>query len=115
MTATVFNLGQWPDFFFMVGGGAAALTGLAFVAMTLNLASITQDAIHRHRAIGTAGGFRCDLRGLRSGLGSADPWQWFGCGRKSRTTLGQQVRSGATDSADFVAVARRQRTRLSRL
>jgi len=57
VTATVFNLGQWHDFFVMVGGGAAALTGLVFVAMTLNLASIRQDATHRHRAIGTLAGF----------------------------------------------------------
>lgn len=57
MTAMVFNLGQWHDFFVMVGGGAAALTGLVFVAMTLNLASITQDATHRYRAIGTLAGF----------------------------------------------------------
>ena len=53
----MFNLGQWHDFFVMVGGGAAALTGLVFVAMTLNLASIRQDATHRHRAIGTLAGF----------------------------------------------------------
>ena len=40
--------------FVMVGGGAAALTGLVFVAMSLNLAMIAQDATHRFRAIGTA-------------------------------------------------------------
>jgi hypothetical protein len=57
VTATMFNLGQWHDFFVMTGGGAAALTGLVFVAMTLNLASITQDATHRYRAIGTLAGF----------------------------------------------------------
>jgi hypothetical protein len=57
VTAMVFDLGQWDDFFVMVGGGAAALTGLVFVAMTLNLASITQDATHRYRAIGTLAGF----------------------------------------------------------
>ncbi len=34
----------------MVGGGAAALTGLVFVAMTLHLPEITGDAVHRHRA-----------------------------------------------------------------
>ena len=34
----------------MVGGGAAALTGLVFVAMTLHLDDITRNPVHRHRA-----------------------------------------------------------------
>ena len=34
----------------MVGGGAAALTGLVFVAMTLHLEEIVNDPVHRHRA-----------------------------------------------------------------
>jgi len=42
--------GLWPDFFMMVGGGAAALTGLVFVAMTLHLEEITTNVVHRHRA-----------------------------------------------------------------
>lgn len=41
----------------MVGGGAAALIGLVFVALSLNLNVVTQDAIHRYRAIGTLAGF----------------------------------------------------------
>jgi hypothetical protein len=52
-----FNPDQWHDFFVMVGGSAAALTGLVFVAMTLNLAAITRDATHRYRAVGTLTGF----------------------------------------------------------
>jgi len=52
-----YDLSQWHDFFVMVGGGAAALTGLVFVAMTLNAAAITQDGAHRYRAIGTLTGF----------------------------------------------------------
>jgi len=40
----------WHDYFVMVGGGAAALTGLVFVAMSLHLAEITSDPTHRHRA-----------------------------------------------------------------
>jgi hypothetical protein len=48
---------QWHDFFIMVGGGAAALTGLVFVAMSLNLGSIVKEETHRHRAIGTLTGF----------------------------------------------------------
>ncbi len=54
---TVYLPDQWRDFFVMVGGGAAALTGLVFVAMTVNLRTITQDATHRYRAIGSLAGF----------------------------------------------------------
>src|SRR3984893_1000304 len=46
----MYNPSLWHDYFFMVGGGAAALTGLVFVAMTLHLDQITTDAVHRHRA-----------------------------------------------------------------
>ena len=41
----------------MVGGASAALAGLVFVAMSLNLATIFQDPTHRFRAIGTLAGF----------------------------------------------------------
>ena len=40
----------WHDYFTVVGSGAAALTGLVFVAMTLHLDDITRDPVHRHRA-----------------------------------------------------------------
>ena len=40
----------WHDYFAVVGTGAAALTGLVFVAMTLHLEEITRDPVHRHRA-----------------------------------------------------------------
>jgi hypothetical protein len=40
----------WHDYFMMVGGGAAALTGLVFVAMSLHLDEITSEPAHRHRA-----------------------------------------------------------------
>lgn len=40
----------WHDYFVMVGGGSAALTGLVFVAMTLHLEEITRNPVHRHRA-----------------------------------------------------------------
>jgi hypothetical protein len=40
----------WHDYFVVVGGGAAALTGLVFVAMTLHLEEVTSDPVHRHRA-----------------------------------------------------------------
>ncbi len=41
---------QWHDFFLMVGGGAAALTGLVVVAMSLHLDVIAGDPVLRHRA-----------------------------------------------------------------
>lgn len=53
----VSRLDQWQDFFVVLGGGAAALTGLVFVAMSMNLGVITQDVTHRYRAIGTLSGF----------------------------------------------------------
>src|SRR5438552_10559406 len=40
----------WRDYFVMVGGGAAALTGLVFVAMTLHLEDIVHHPVQRHRA-----------------------------------------------------------------
>ena len=40
----------WHDYFAVVGTGAAALTGLVFVAMTLHLDDITTNPVHRHRA-----------------------------------------------------------------
>jgi modulator of FtsH protease len=47
---------QWHDFFVMVGGSAAVLTGLVFVALSLNAAIITRDATYRYRAIDTVSG-----------------------------------------------------------
>jgi hypothetical protein len=48
---------HWHDFFLMVGGGAAALAGLVFVAMSLNLKAVVEDATHRARAGATMVGF----------------------------------------------------------
>ena len=47
---------QWRDFFVMVGGSAAVLLGLVFVALSLNVSVVTQDATHRYRAIDTLSG-----------------------------------------------------------
>jgi hypothetical protein len=44
------TISSWHDYFLMVGGGAAALTGLVVVAMTLHLEEITGNLVHRHRA-----------------------------------------------------------------
>jgi hypothetical protein len=48
--------GQWHDFFVMLGGSAAVLTGLVFVALALNVNVVTRDATHRFRAIDTLSG-----------------------------------------------------------
>jgi hypothetical protein len=57
LAANIYRPDQWHDFFIMVGGAAAALTGLVFVALSLNLEIIVRDATHRHRAIGTLTNF----------------------------------------------------------
>lgn len=46
----MYDAAAWRDYFVMVGGGAAALTGLVFVAMTLHLQDIVNHPVHRHRA-----------------------------------------------------------------
>jgi hypothetical protein len=66
IVATIFRPGQWTDFFLLVGTGAVTLTGLVFVAMSLNLKEIAIDATHRYRAINTLTGLalvfmRCAL------------------------------------------------------
>jgi hypothetical protein len=53
----VYQPDQWHDFFITVGGGAAALAGLVFVALSINLDTILHDSTHRNRAIGTLAGF----------------------------------------------------------
>jgi hypothetical protein len=46
----MYNAAEWHDYFIVVGGGAAALTGLVFVAMSIHLDQIALNAAHRHRA-----------------------------------------------------------------
>lgn len=57
MAGEIYRPELWHDFFVMVGGGAAALTGLVFVAMSLNIGRIVEDETHLRRAIGTLTGF----------------------------------------------------------
>src|SRR6202451_3645089 len=64
--ADIFRPEQWTNFFLLVGTGAVTLTGLVFVAMSLNLKVIAFDATHRYRAINTLAGLalvfmRCAL------------------------------------------------------
>jgi len=50
-------LDRWDNFFVMVGGGAAALAGLIFVAMSINPEVIIQNLTHKNRAINMLTGF----------------------------------------------------------
>ena len=53
----VYDPEQWNNFFVLVGSGSAALTGLVFVAITINLKGVAKDATHRYRAINMLSGF----------------------------------------------------------
>ena len=66
LPADIYRPEQWSNFFLLVGTGAVTLTGLVFVAMSLNLKVIAGDATHRNRAINTLTGLalvfmRCAL------------------------------------------------------
>jgi hypothetical protein len=66
IAADLYRPEQWTNFFLLVGTGAITLTGLVFVAMSLNLKVIVADATHRNRAINTLTGLalvfmRCAL------------------------------------------------------
>jgi len=66
MAIDIYKPDQWLNFFLLVGTGAVTLTGLVFVAMSLNLRAITVDATHRNRAVNTLTGLalvfmRCAL------------------------------------------------------
>jgi hypothetical protein len=58
---------QWSNFFVMVGGGAAALAGLIFVAMSTNHEIIFRNTTHKNRAINMLSGFTAIF--MASGLG----------------------------------------------
>ncbi len=66
MPTDIYHPESWNAFFSMVGGGAAALTGLVFVALSLNLEDMTREATHKYRSINTLAGLsavfiRCGL------------------------------------------------------
>ena len=66
IAAEIYRPEQWSNFFLLVGTGAITLTGLVFVAMSLNLRAIAGDATNRNRAINTLTGLalvfmRCAL------------------------------------------------------
>jgi hypothetical protein len=53
----VYNPELWSNFFVLVGTGSAALTGLVFVAISVNLKGVAKDATHMYRAINMLSGF----------------------------------------------------------
>jgi hypothetical protein len=57
MRKNIFMPEQWNNFFVMVGGGAAALAGLIFVAMSINHEIIFRNTTHKNRAINMLTGF----------------------------------------------------------
>src|SRR5579871_284080 len=71
-------INAWHDFFLMVGGGAAALAGLVFVAMSINLRLIIQDGTHKNRAIGTLVGYTAVFMICAFALVANQPYQWLG-------------------------------------
>lgn len=50
-------LDRWDNFFLLVGGGAATLAGLIFVAMSINPEIIIRNPTHKNRAINMLSGF----------------------------------------------------------
>src|SRR5262249_47678692 len=57
ISTDVYQPAEWHDFFLVAGGGAAALAGLVFVAMSINLDVVAQNLTHRLRAINMLTGF----------------------------------------------------------
>lgn len=53
LASDAFRVHQWRDYFIVVGSGAAALTGLIFVAMSLNVSAVTANTAHRYRGVGS--------------------------------------------------------------
>ena len=75
-------LDQWSNFFVMVGGGAATLAGLIFVAMSSNPEGIIRNTTHKNRAINMLSGFSaifmaCSLALLGNQNLIALGFEWF--------------------------------------
>ena len=62
----------------MVGGGAAALAGLVFIAMSINISIITRDVTHRNRAIATLTGFTAVFMVCALALMGNQNYRWIG-------------------------------------
>lgn len=57
LASELYSPEQWNNFFVLVGTGSAALTGLVFVAISVNLRDVVKDATHTYRAINMLTGF----------------------------------------------------------
>jgi hypothetical protein len=57
IAAEAFHPGEWDNFFVLMGTASAALTGLVFVAVTINLEGVVKDGTHKYRAINMLSGF----------------------------------------------------------
>src|SRR3954451_2243336 len=57
LAADIYRPAEWHDFFVMLGGAVAVLTGLVFVALSLNPDVLLRDAMHRARSVGTLTNF----------------------------------------------------------
>jgi cation transport ATPase len=73
---------QWNGFFSMVGGGAATLAGLIFVAMSIKPEIIFQNKTHKNRAINMLSGFTAVFMARGFGLIGkqnleALGWEWL--------------------------------------
>src|SRR6516162_1352422 len=53
----IYQPAEWHAFFLVTGTGTAALAGLVFVAMSINLDVVAENAMHRGRAINMLTGF----------------------------------------------------------
>jgi hypothetical protein len=94
-----FNILAWHDFFVGTIGAAAALTGLLFVTISINLEQILKYPQLPGRAAGTLGMLVCAL--VVSGLALA-PGQ-------SRTALGIEIAAAGTVVAIQAIVVSRQK------
>ena len=96
---------EWHDFFVMVGGGAAVLLGLVFVALSLNVSVVTQDAAHRYRAIDTLSGMAgvfviCALVLMGGQDHVAVGIEWFAGGSHLDCRIRTRVRPGRPSRAE---------------
>ena len=78
VSSSAMGIDRWNNFFVMVGGGAAALAGLVFIAMSINLSLITRDATHKNRAIATLTGFTAVFMICAFALIGNQNYQWIG-------------------------------------
>lgn len=100
-------IASWHDYFLVVGGGAAALTGLVFVAMTLHLDEITRDPVHRHRARTiltglTAVFIRCSLALMGGQSGQAIALELIGVLLVVEVILYSSIRQAARNADRWV-------------